>query len=329
MVGPVSRGRTRRVDIFLAIILGVRSASAHDANVGVHCIELSAEDTAEVEARVRASLLGTGAEPATVELSCERDAAQTEVSGSGRQLVRRRERGAISAKEALLASAEAALSAWSAEISAAESPRTAAPAVMGVPAAEPAQPAVAATVTRAPKPPSAPPSARPSTPALRTSTWLSAGPRAELWRDAWALGPQVGVEQRLNAGFLGISGGYLLNLPRSTRFSAHDLHFGAQIGWQPSSLFGFRGALGIGLSLFGVSPDAGVSAPSGTTNSTLASLNAELSRPVEFGALALVPTAGFRLFLHTRSVFIDDQEVLALPPLVLGASVSLALKVGG
>jgi len=298
---------------------------AAEAEVSVRCAELSAEDAAEVEARVRASLLGSGAEPATVALSCEPDSAQTEVSGGGRQVTQRSERNAISAKEALLASAEAALVAWSAEPPAV-SPSAAVPAVATpVPAVEPVPAPAAAATTPPTKPPSAPPVAR----AIAASTWVSAGLRAEPWSHGWGLGPQLGLEQRLNTAFLAIQGGYLFALPSSTQFSAHDLQFGAQIGWQPRPLFGFRGALGVGLSVFGVSPQVGVSAQNGTTRSTLACLSLELSRPIEFGAFALLPNAGLRAFTRSRSVFIDEQEVLALPGLALEAGLSLALKVGG
>lgn len=324
MVGPVSRGRIGRVGLIVALSLGLgaRAASAAEAEVTVRCAELSAEDAAEVEARVRASLLGAVSEPATVALSCEPDSALTQVSGSGRQVAERSERGAISAKEALLASAEAALAAWSAVPS--EVPPSAPTATVAAPV-----PAVEPVPAPPPTPlPRTPPSASPAR-AIAASTWLWAGPRAELWSHGWGLGPQLGLEQRLNAAFLAIHGGYLFALPNSTQFSAHDLQFGAQIGWQPRPLFGFRGALGVGLSVFGVNPQVGVTAQNGTTRSTLACLSLELSRPVEFGAFALFPNAGFRAFTRRRSVFIDEQEVLALPALALEAGLSLALKVGG
>ncbi len=144
--------------------------------------------------------------------------------------------------------------------------------------------------------------------------WL--GARSTAWAGAETERPVLGH-------------GYLVSLPRSTQFSARDLQFGAQIGWQPPALFGFRGALGVGLSVFGVSPAAGISVQNGSTHSTLACLSVELSRPVEFGVLALLPTAGLRAFNRSRSVFIDDQPVLALPALALEAGLSLALKVRG
>ena len=322
MVGPVSRGRTHGVSLVLGVALSVRTVSAADAEVSVNCPELSAEDAAQIEARVRANLLGASSQPTMVELSCEAASAQTQVAGNGQQVLQRAERSSISAKEALLASAEAALAAWNAL---ATSPSTPPIAPVPAPAAEPVP---AATPT--PPPTSAPsaPQPRVSARSNTASTWLFAGPRAELWSSGWGLGAQLGLQQKLNSVFLALHGGYLVSLPSSTQFSARELQFGAQIGWQPQPLFGFRGALGIGLSLFGVSPGAGVSVENGSTR-TLPCLSLELSRPVELGAFALLPAVGLRAFTSARSVLVDQQEVLSLPALALEASLSLALKVGG
>ena len=158
---------------------------------------------------------------------------------------------------------------------------------------------------------------------------MFAGPRAELWSSGWGLGAQLGLEQKLSSVFVAVHGGYLVSLPSSTQFSAQDAQFGAQVGWQPQALLGLRGSLGVDLSLFSASPAAGVSVQEGSTRSTLAGLSVELSRPVEFGALALLPAAGLRAFTQSRAVVVDRQTVLALPALALQASLSLGLKIGG
>ncbi|HEY3252883.1 MAG TPA: hypothetical protein VGJ91_03010 [Polyangiaceae bacterium] len=310
----------------MAVALSARAAAAAEAEVSVSCQELSTEDAAQVEARVRANLLSAGLSPAAVELSCPIAAAQTQVTGNGHQVTRRTERAASSLKEALLASADNALSAWSAE-TAVVAP-SAAPAATAIPAAEPVP-----ALESAPHPPpvAAPsrlPDARPAAKSRSASTWLSAGPRVEPWSSGSGLGGQIGVQQKLSAAFLAIHAGYLLSLPASSRFSAHDLQLGAQMGWQPPALFGLRAALGVGLSQFGASPAPGVSAQN-STSSTLPCLSVELSRPIEFGSLALLPAAGGRVFKRSRSVVIDGEPVLALPALALEVSLSLALKVGG
>jgi hypothetical protein len=309
------------------VALCAQAASAAEADVTVRCPELPGEDTAQVEARVRANLLSAGLSPASVELSCDVTSVQTQVIGSGHQVTLGADRAASSLKEALLACADNALSVWSAQAAVAP-PTPLPPVAVTPPAAEPV-PAPASGPSAPPTPaPSRLPDARPAVRSGSASTWLWAGPRAESWTSGSGLGPQLGLQQQLDSAFVAIHGGYLLSLPPSSRFSAHDLQFGVQIGWQPPPLFGLRGALGIGSSRFGASPAPGVSAQNGT-NSTLPWLSLELSRPVEFGALALLPAAGLRAFTRSRSIVIDGEPVLALPALALEASLSLALKVGG
>jgi hypothetical protein len=330
MVGPVSRGRTDGVIFIFALVLGAHEAAASEADVTVSCPELSAEDRAQVEARVRASLLSASRSPASVELSCDVAAAQSQVTGNGHQVTLRTDRSASAVKEVLLASAENAILAWSAELASGPEDSTLPPPAPP-PAAEPvAAPQPASVPAVAPTPePNRVPDTQPTAHSRPASTWLFAGPRVELWSGGSGLGGQLGLQQKFGSAFVAGHGGYLLNLPPSSQFSAHELQFGAQIGWQPQSLFGLRGALGVGVSVFGATPAAGVSAQGGSTSSTLLCLSVELSRPVEFGALALLPAAGLRGFTRSRSVLVDGEQVLALPALTLEASLNLALKVGG
>ena len=328
MVGPVSRGRTDGVIFICALALGAHEAAAAEADVTVSCPELSAEDRAQLEARVRASLLSAGVSPASVELSCEAAAAQSQVTGNGHQVTLRTDRSASAVKEVLLASVEIAIAAWSAEGPSRPESSTLPPPA---PAAEPvAAPQPASVPTVAPTPvPNRVPDRQPTALSRPASTWLFAGPRVELWSGGSGLGGQLGLQHKFGSAFVAGHEGYLLNLPSSSQFSAHELQFGAQIGWQPQTLFGLRGALGVGVSVFSATPAAGVSAQGGSTSSTLLCLSVELSRPVEFGALALLPAAGLRGFTRSRSVLVDGERELALPALALEASLSLALKVGG
>jgi hypothetical protein len=324
MVGPVSRACAGWVSIFWGVTFSARVALAAEADVTVQCAELSAEDAAQVEARVRANLLSAGLEPANVELECTADTAQTQVTGNGHQVLLRSSRDAAPVKEALLASAESALSAWSAQ---------------GVHAADTSLPHQPPPV--APPPPPAPPPVAPRTlpPAPRElsptalsrpdKTWLSAGLRGERWHRSSGLGPQLGLERALAAAWLSIHAGYLLSVPTSARFSAHELQLGVQLGWQPDGVLGLRGALDSGLSAFGASPATGVSATNDRTSSTLPFVGLELSRPTDFGSVALVPVAGLRAFASARAVRVDGQEAMALPNLALQASLNLALKIGG
>lgn len=190
MVGPVSRGRALGVSLIWVLGLGARPASAGEAEVTVKCAELSGEDSAQIEARVRASLLSGGLEPTRVELSCEVDFAQTQVTGNGHQVMLRSDRHTSMVKEALLASADGALAAWSAQAS---------PSPLIQPHPEPAPapvaPSVAALAPPAPAPPPRSPDARPAVHPREVSTWLFAGPRVEWWSKGAGLGAQLGLEQ--------------------------------------------------------------------------------------------------------------------------------------
>src|SRR4051812_13051596 len=100
MVGPVSRGRTKQVGLILTLALTARVARAGETDVTVTCLELSAEDSAQVEARIRASLLSAGLTPATLASTCEAAAAQTQVTGNGQQVTMRSERSQTALKDA-------------------------------------------------------------------------------------------------------------------------------------------------------------------------------------------------------------------------------------
>jgi hypothetical protein len=329
MVGPVSRARTEQLGIVLAVALSARAASAKEAEFTLKCGELSLEDAAQVEARVRADLLSARLTPLAVDLSCEADSAQTQVTGSGHQVTLRTDCDAGSVKEALLASAEGALSAWGARVHPAEaiplappSPTIAPPVSKAmVPEALRAAPVGAlATANRLPD-------ARPTLRSSAGSTWISAGTRAELWHNGGALGGQLGLQRKWASMFVAVRAAYLVNVPGPTDFSAHELQLGAEIGLEPQGLLGLRGALGVGSSTFDVTPAAGVSTQN-STSSTLACLSFELSRPVAFGRFALVPALGGRAFSRARRVSVDGQELLALPAVALEASLSFSLKAG-
>jgi hypothetical protein len=326
MVGPVSRGRLEWGTIIVAQALRTRGAAAADAEVVVSCPELSAEDAAQVEARVRASLLSAGLEPAAVELSCSADSSQTQVTGNGRQALVRSARSTIPIKEVLLASADSALSAWGGPTA---GPTTGAPATASPPPPAPSAtaPILPPAVLATPAAPSGP-TPHPATPSVPNRTWASAGARTELWQHGSGLGAQLGLEHELPSAFLALQVGYLAAVPTSSRFSAREIPVGAQLGWRPRNALGFRAALGVGLSVFATTPAAGVSAQSGKTL-TLPFLGVELSRSVELGAFALLPALGATAFSSSRTVKVDDEVVLTLPTLALSAGLALALKLGG
>ncbi len=304
---------------------GARSVLAAEADVTVHCDAVSTEVAAQVEARIRANLLSAGLEPAAVILECDGEAAQTRVTGGGHSVLLRANRSGSSIKDALLANADAALSAWV----------TLGLPVAAFPVAESVPPAIAAPVSAAAVAPMRTPTQAPAcrdakapAPSNKGAVWLSAGVRAEHWHLGSALGAQLGVARPFGQGWLSAQLGYLVGVPTTAQFSVHELQFGGELGWQPSHALGLRGAFGVGLSVLGVTPDSNVSARSPTTSS-LPFLSVSLTRAVDFGSVALVPVVGFRAFPRARAIDIDSTKKLELPGFAPQASLNLALKFGG
>jgi len=306
------------------LVLGSKAAAGSEAAVTVHCEELSAEDMAQIEARIRANLLNAGLSPTDLVLSCDATSVETQVRGLGRQATVRHERAATSLKEALLTSADAALAGWSSEPN---PTRLAAPAPTPPPAPTPATPTAIASPTAAPSPRAV--ITRPAVRQSQRATWFFAGFRAEPWSGGSGLGAQLGAEHVFGAGFASIQGGYLFGVPSSAQFSAREVQFGTQLGWQPPQLLGLRGAFGGGLSVLGVSPAAGVSTPSGGTSSTAPFLSVELSRPIRFNAFGLLPMIGMRAFPAARAVQVDGQRAFSVPAVALEASLNFMLRAGG
>jgi len=325
MVGPVSRDRREWLGFVFLFLLGSRTAGATEVAVTVRCEELSNEDAAQIEARVRANLLSAGLTPTDLVLSCNATSVQTEVRGQGRRATVRTERNASPLKEALLTSADAALDGWVNEPNA---PGPTAPAPTPPPAASPTPaPEPRATAEKSPSQRAA--INRLAVAPSPSTTWFFAGMRAEPWRDGFGLGAQLGAEHVFGAGFASIQGGYLFGFPSSTLFSAREVQFGAQLGWQPQRLLGVRGAFGFGLSVLGASPAAGVSSPSDITSSAAPFLSVELSRPLQLTDIGLLPVIGLRAFPNARSVQVNGQPALTLPAVTMEASLNFALRVGG
>ena|GEM_PF-1589766 len=325
MVWPVSRGRPGGVGFIFAVALFSRAAVGAESAIAVRCDELSSEGGAQIEARVRANLLSAGRTPTDITLTCDASSVRAQIRGSGREVFVRSERGPTPLEEALLASADAALAGWDSEPS---STRLPAPVLPAPPAPAPLPASKQSTVAEA-EPMQRPVVSRPAVRPSLTGTWFFAGMRAEPWRDGSGLGAQLGAEHRFGAGFASVQGAYLFAVPSADSFSAREVQFGAQLGWHPPSLFGLGGAFGLGLSVFGAKPAPGVSAPGGSTSSASPFLSVEASRPIEFGAFAVVPVLGLRAFPASRAVLINGQPALTLPAVAFAASLNFALRAGG
>jgi hypothetical protein len=332
MFAAVSGGRIGRLRVICGAValFGARAAAAAaaEADVTVKCDAVSVEEAAQVEARIRANLLSAGLEPTAVELECDGEAAQTRVTGGGHSVLLRANRNAPSVKDALLANADAALSAWvtlGSPVAVFPAPAPVAPVRPAAAACAPSAPvAPVPTATRAP----VCSDAKLLTPARARGVWLSAGVRAEHWHLGSALGAELGLARPLGEGWLVAQAGYLVAIPAPARFSVRELQLGGELAWQPSQTLGLRGALGVGLSVLGVTPESGVSARNATTSS-LPFLGLSLTRAVELGSVALVPVLGFRAFPHARAIDVDSTKKLELPAFAPQAALNFAVKLGG
>ena len=207
-----------------------RAALAVEAQVTVACKAAEVEVRAQVEARVRASILSGGIQPATVELQCDDDVTETRVSGNGQNVLLRANRNALDIKDALLANADAALAAWvtlGTPVAAFTAP-VSAPVPDSPPALPPAPPVTARATTRA----SVGGPIKRSTDPGRLVARIAAGIRAEHWQPGSALGAQLGLEVQTSAVSVAAQGAYLVGLPSTARFSAGEWQLGGEFGWQ-------------------------------------------------------------------------------------------------
>jgi hypothetical protein len=291
--------------LFLALVGEARAAAAQDDAVRVACEALAPEDAAQVEARIRATLLTAPAVDVSVRIDCTATTANVRVVAGERS-----ETAALllpddNRRDALLATVEGLLAALERENTTALPPQ---------PAATPPAASVPALPTPASAPPPvAPPQALPSARGNAPRWDLGAGALAELWEGAVGYGARLVSERRQGSWSVGADLGWLTTPEFTDAFRAHELHafvFGAL---EERHTTGLRGALGAGVSVLTVlpSPDIVVRTP---TTLPLVFLNAELARPVRFGRGWLLPALDVRFFPGRREVTVDAERRLVLPP---------------
>jgi hypothetical protein len=300
----------------LAPVLGLA------AELEVICGDLSAEVTAEVEARARASLLAESADTA-IRVRCEAETVTVLALASGRsetvELVLTRDQPV----DAILRAVERALQALRDETqSTATFPAEQAsgpPADIPSAALSPSPAAPAPSAAR-PTPPSAKPQARARKYSLAAR--VSAGLLAELWSHLFVYGGRAGAELGLAPWSLGLAVGCVTSTEQEAAFVATEWHAIAFGSFEATALAGFRGSVGLGGSLLVATPSEGLVAPNGSTEPGLFAYFA-ISRPFRFGRVALVPALHLRTFFARREIMLDGLPALELPLL------SPALFLGG
>ena len=292
------------------------SAWAADYPIKVDCPGWSADSAAQVEARIRTTLLVDQLDVRQIGIACEADGAivvSVEAASDSTQVpvARRSER----VEDDVVGTVEAALRQL-----------TPAPAASEAPAPTSQPPPQKA-------PPPAPPLADPrleATPASASRatqvTELSVTPAVELWGSAVALGADAGM----SAGSERFRHGLVLHGRRPvSEPSAFDVNeWGAAIVLSLTSPgpAGLRAAVSVGASIVTTSPAAHVTAASPTLRAT-GSVDVRLARPFWLGAFALSPELGVRIFSGRRNVLVDQVEQLALPALVPELGLSFIYRI--
>lgn len=299
-------GHGRACLLFLGFVGVARTTAARDDAVRVACDALAPDDAAQVEARIRATLLTAPAVDVSVSIECSAATADVRVTSADYDQHTTLALPEQDRQDALLAAVEELLAALEREGASSALPQGSAP---------PPTPSTGVL----PMPPAAPQPVVPPQPSPRSDRDtphfdVAAGALAELWDGAIGYGARLLLERRQASWSLGADFGWLTTSEFSDAFRAHELHafvFGAL---EERRTTGLRGALGAGLSVLTVVPEPDIVVRTPTTL-PLVFLNAELARPVRFGHAWLLPALDLRFFPGRREVTVDAERRLVLPPL--------------
>ncbi|HEV8548031.1 MAG TPA: hypothetical protein VGQ57_03365 [Polyangiaceae bacterium] len=303
------RNALRHSRLIIAAVLGAaHPVVAQDDTVRVSCDALTPDDAAQVEARVRATLLTAVDAKLSVRVDCAQGSASIRVVAGERTESLELALPAEKPHEALIAAVESLLETLeqtNAGEPADSSPRQA----VASSAPPPARPAPAPSV-----PAESPSPATRAPPDSEAAHWdVGAGALAELWQGAIGYGARLVVERRRAPWSLGGALGWLTTPELTELFRTHELHALAFGAFEEGRYTGLRASLGAGASMLVIRPDAELVVQTPTTLA-LPFLNAELSRPVRFGHAWVFPAVALRIFPGRREVTVDAERRLVLPP---------------
>lgn len=298
------------------------SARAAEVQVRVVCPDWQQETAAQVEARVRTSLLVAKVDVRRVLISCEAAHASVLVQGVTRTLLRPVVRRGAAIEDDVVATAESVLRELTA-----------------VPESNPpnldasAEPIAAPSPMPEPTPTRATPEAKSKaadryavSPERRTriaevqAAWLG-----ERWGSHWATGAKLGLSFGTDWYMYGIALGGRAALGEPASFDVSEWSAVAQLALTVPKAAGLRATAGAGVSLLVASPATNVASES-TNLLSAACLQLDLSRPWRAGPFLLVPSLGARVFSARRSVRLNAQEQLVLPWLVPQAALMLGYR---
>jgi hypothetical protein len=299
-------------------LMGLQRPCRADEAVMVRCAALSAEDAAELEARVRTSLLAGASPRALVRVECDPPVAYVvAIAGERRESVTF-ELPHSHAKERLLDGVEQTLEML-ARPQAPSTPDSAlAPGRMGEDSLR-ESPRTAASQNRQPERVRARPPPQGINPIWR----LGMSAIVELWAGQFAYGGRARVEVAWSPWSVGLAMGGLVRPDGTDAYTATEWHalVFERFEWRP--LWGLCGLIGLGASFLVVEPASGIMARSPTRLSS-AFVAFGLSRPVRVRRWTLLPEMSLRLALAHRELHLDHQTELelprALPAVLLGAN---------
>lgn len=311
-----------------ASLASAHSAQAADNGVQIDCPELTGEQAAEIESRVRASLLTTDVE-ATVAITCRASSADVRVQRAPESVVVSTPTSPAGFRDDVLRAVEQALDelmrrqARAKETSAHDTP--AEPAASAGTTPEPTPLPVPAEPEARPSPAPAPPRSAPSpAPNERAWTEVFGALVGESWPDRAALGGALGVARSTGGLWFALRASVLRPSTAGT-FSAVEAQLAAELGVQPDFAAGVRLALALGPSVLFVQPQRDLATNTGTAKaSPFAAVH--VSRPIWLGRLALLPDVGVRLFAVERGVSVDGEEQLLLNGFVPHLSLGVAYR---
>ena len=312
--------------LFVSLVVGrVAPARADDGRVLLGCPQLTREQAAEVEARVRVALLGAAAPAARVTITCEPESALVVVTAEQDRAERPVVLGPGDLRERLLSEVDAALQQLARPAVSTGAPPvpspTPPPAAADLPSL-PQAPVVPTLPSGAPAEPPAPNAGRAtSAEPRRARAELSAQAGGEAWRDKAALGAALGFgygsrslsfNMRIRGNTLPATG---------SNFSVQEWSAAVGVAWTPGWAWGLRGELELGPSLLNVTPRGQLS-PRGSTAVAAWYSAVSISRPLWLGRAAVVPGLGARAFTDVRRINVDGNAKVILgrlvPSLTLG-----------
>jgi len=283
----------------------------------LECPPLSADDAAQVEARLLASLAMRDAVDLNVTIACDGGSAVVSVGGPDRapSVVL----SGAATREEILALAERAvaqvLSNDAATNGVVPSPPEAAASaalpeasVASVASAERAPPKQAAVARVAVVPTRAAPEC--VTPADHASR-VSADIALESWGSHPALGIALGLEQTAGRWAYAFLAGGARSLSDPAPAQVTEWTAAGELSWQSEHAAGIRVSTQLGLSLLVLDPESDVAASSGTTKAA-GFMDFAVSRPIWLGRFGIAPGLGARAFSAKRLIRSEGAADLQL-----------------